>query len=136
MALARHIRSERGISLIEVAVSGAVFAALVLALSPSMLNTRKAAALSENTSVATTLALDKIEDLRSKEPVHAELQQGTWSDPANPLRPDGEAGGIFNRSWTVTDNTPEFGVKRVEMQVSWRDRTGQSAVSLVTLVMP
>lgn len=130
------LRNEKGVSLLEIVVAGAMFAALVLALSPSMLNTRKAAALSENSSIATTLGLDKLEELRARDSDHGDLTAGSHDDADNPLRSDGTTGGVFNRSWTVTNDTPEPGMKLVEMQVSWQDRLGQSAVNLVTLVMP
>lgn len=135
-ALRTKLASSRGSSLLEIVVAGAIFSFLVLALSPSMLNTRKAASLSGNASIATTLALDKLEQLRSQKSNHADLSPGAHLDTANPLRAEGTTGGIFTRRWTVVDDTPDFGMKQVTMQVSWRDRTGQSAVNLVSLMMP
>ncbi|MGH7860438.1 MAG: type IV pilus modification PilV family protein [Candidatus Binatia bacterium] len=132
-----RLLSERGSSLLEIVVASSIFAFLVLSLSPSILNTQKTAALSGNSSIASTLALDKLDQLRGLDPsAGGDMAAGTWPDTLNPLRADGTTGGIFTRTWTVTDNTPEVGMKRVEMQVSWRDRLGQSAVSLVTLVLP
>jgi type II secretory pathway pseudopilin PulG len=131
-----RLASSRGSSLLEIVVAGAIFSFLVLALSPSMLNTRKAASLSGNASVATTLALDKLEQLRSLDSDNPQLSPGVQLDPLNPLRAEGTNGGIFTRRWTVVDDTPDFGMKQVTVQVSWRDRTGQSAVNLVNLVMP
>ncbi|MGH7818575.1 MAG: type IV pilus modification PilV family protein [Candidatus Binatia bacterium] len=128
--------SERGSSLLEIVVASSIFAFLVLSLSPSILNTQKTAALSGNSSIASTLALDKLDQLRGLDPSDPLLAAGTRNDPLNPLASSGSTGGIFARSWTVTDNTPEVGMKRLEVQVTWRDRLGQSAVSLVTLLLP
>jgi type II secretory pathway pseudopilin PulG len=133
---ARLFLSRRGSSLLEIVVAGGILAFLVLALSPSLLNTRRAAALSANVSAATVLAVDKLEELRSVSSDDPALAAGTHQDPSNPLTPDGRPGGMFVRRWIVTDDVPDPGMKKVEMQVSWRDRTGQNAVNLVTLLLP
>jgi Tfp pilus assembly protein PilV len=119
-------RAEHGGTFIEVLAAIAVFAVVVIGLSPTLLSTRKVADLSKNQSVATTLAEDKIEQIRTLSTV------ASGSD--GPLNADGTSGGIFNRSWTVTANTPTIGVSRVEVVVSWRDRPNASSVRLVTLV--
>lgn len=132
----RHLADPRGSTFLEVVVAGGIFAFLVLALSPSILNSHRAAALSGNSAIASTLALDKLEELRSLLPTAADLAAGAHVDAGNPMQSDGTAGGIFNRSWEVTDDTPETGMKLVEMTVSWQNQLGQSAVTLVTVQMP
>jgi Tfp pilus assembly protein PilV len=128
--------AESGWSLIEVVIATTLFTFLVMGLSRSILSTRSAAALSANGSVAATLAYDKLEDLRRMSASATDLTAGTHVDPLSPLRADGTAGGIFTRRWTVTDDVPAAGMKRVEMRVSWIDRTGSNFVSLVTLELP
>jgi Tfp pilus assembly protein PilV len=118
--------SERGSTFIEVLAATAVFAVVVIGLSPTLLNTRKVAELSKNQSVATTLAEDKVEQIRTLSAI------ASGSD--GPLNANGTSGGIFNRSWTVTANSPTTGVSRVEVVVTWRDRPSTSSVRLVTLV--
>jgi Tfp pilus assembly protein PilV len=121
-----RVRSEHGSSFIEVLAAVAVFAVVVIGLSPALLNTRKMAELSKNQSVATTLAEDKVEQIRTLSTV------ASGSD--GPFNDDGTTGGIFSRSWTVTANSPTTGISRVEVVVSWRDRPSTSSIRLVTLV--
>ena len=119
-------RSQHGGTFIEVLAAVAVFAVVVVGLSPTLLNTRRVADLSKNQSVATTLAEDKIEQIRTLSTV--------TSSSDGPLNADGTSGGIFSRSWTVTANSPTAGISRLEVVVSWRDRPSASSVRLVTLV--
>ncbi len=128
--------SNSGGSLTEVVVATAIFASTVLGLMNSFLNTRKATFLTENTSAAVTLAQDKLEQIRTLAASSTDLTAGVHSDSLNPLSSDGTTGGIFTRRWTVTDNTPTTGMKRVEMQVSWSDRIGTPSITLVALEMP
>jgi Tfp pilus assembly protein PilV len=121
-----RVCSEHGSTFIEVLAAVAVFAVVVIGLSPTLLNTRKVADLSKNQSIATTLAEDKIEQIRTLSTI------ASGSD--GPFNPDGTSGGIFSRSWTVTANSPTVGVSRVEVVVSWPDRPNTGSVRLVTLV--
>jgi type II secretory pathway pseudopilin PulG len=120
--------AERGSSFIELLAAVTIFAIVVLGLSPSLLSTRKVAGLGKNQSVAATLAEDKIEQIRTLSP------GAVTSGSDGPLKPDGTSGGIFNRAWTVTGNTPMLGVSRVVVTVSWRERPSDSSVTLATLI--
>jgi Tfp pilus assembly protein PilV len=119
-------RSQHGGTFIEVLAAIAVFAVVVIGLSPTLLNARKVADLSKNQSIATTLAEDKIEQIRTLSTV--------VSGGDGPLNADGTSGGIFSRTWTVTANSPTTKISRVEVAVSWPDRPGPGSVRLVTLV--
>ena len=132
----RFVHSQEGSSLTEIVVATAVFASTVLGLINSSLNTRKAAFLTENTAAAVTLAQDKLEKIRTLAATSADLTEGAHNDSLNPLGADGTTDGIFTRQWTVTDDTPIAGMKRVEMRVSWNDRIGTPSVTLVALEMP
>lgn len=136
MRPSKPLRSDAGTSLTEIVVATAIFASTVLGLMNSFLNTRKAALLTEQTSAAVTLAQDKLEQLRTFAATSGDLAAGTHSDPLNPLHADGSTGGLFTRQWTVTDDIPINGMKRVEMRVTWRDRIGSPTVTLVALEMP
>ena len=82
----------------------------------------KAEKNADSTSVATALAIHELERLRSMPLGAAAHAPGNYVDANNPLRADGTAGGIFNRTWTVSaKDTPFFGVKTVTVTVSWRD---------------
>ena len=69
-------------------------------------------------------AQQKLEELRSMPLGAAALATGVYDDPANPMRPDGSAGGVFSRRWTVSpSDTPRSGLKTVVVAVSWPDYT-------------
>src|SRR5215470_12881207 len=122
----KHLRDQRGVSLIEIIAAVSVFAVVVVGLSPTLLGARKYAELSKNQSIATALAQDKIEELRVSSTV------STGSD--GPLQPSGASGGIFSRTWTVAANSPLSNVNCVTVTVTWPERPNNSSVTLVTLV--
>jgi Tfp pilus assembly protein PilV len=123
-----RLTAQQGSSFIELLAAVTVFAIVVLGLSPSLLSTHKVASLGKNQSIAATLAEDKVERTRA-------LSSGLVSSGSDgPLNADGSSGGIFNRAWTVTPNTPNPQLSRVVVTVSWRDRPGNSSVSLATLI--
>jgi Tfp pilus assembly protein PilV len=121
-------RSQDGASFIELLAAVSVFTLTVAGLSPALLSARKAADLGKNQSIATTLAEDKIEEIRAS-------GIGACTNDTS-LQADGSSGGIFNRTCTQTTNTPISGVSRVAITVSWRDRPATNSVTLVTLVRP
>jgi type II secretory pathway pseudopilin PulG len=121
-----RIRAQDGATFIEVVAAVSVFAMVTVGLSPALLNARKAADFGKNQSIATTLAQDKIEQIRGS-------GLGACTNDAT-LQPNGTSGGIFSRTCTSTANTPISGVYRVVVSVSWRDRPATSSVSLVALV--
>ena len=124
----RLVRSQSGASFIEVVTAVGLFAMVAIGLSPALLSARKVADLGKDQSIATALAQDKIEQIRQA----ASVSNG--SD--GPLQPNGSANGIYSRNWTVAANSPAVGVNRVDVTVSWRERTSTSnqAITLVTLV--
>ena len=64
-------------------------------------------------TVATDLAQEKMEELLSLRSNDSDLDSGSYSDPANPVR------STFNRFWTVTDNTPVADMKKIEVRVTY-----------------
>jgi type II secretory pathway pseudopilin PulG len=118
-------QSERGATFIEVLAAVGVFGVVAIGLSPSLLSARKFADLTKNQSIATSLADDKIEQIRTLSSV--------TSGNDGPLKADGTSGGIFTRTWTVNPNVPVSGVNQVVVTVSWNDRPNPSSVTLVTL---
>lgn len=108
------------------------FVVILAGLGGSVLNARRAEASSRFIAEATTLALDKVEHLRTLLLVHPDAAPGNHLDPSNPLGSDGTNGGIYNRTWRVTQDVPLVGMRRAEVSVSWNDRNGgPGSVTLV-----
>jgi type II secretory pathway pseudopilin PulG len=77
-------------------------------------------------TVATDLAQQKMEELLSLKPDDTDLAGGSHTDPDNPVRTS------LNRYWTVTDNTPLAGMKKIEVQVTYRHGTETRDITMVT----
>lgn len=125
-------RRESGLSPIENVVAAVVLAFISLALASSTMHARRVADSSRWLAEATTLAVDKLEELRSLSPGASQLAAAAHSDAANPLRADGVGGGAFTRTWSVTADLPVSGMKRIEVTVSWPSTAGRAALTLVT----
>jgi Tfp pilus assembly protein PilV len=123
-----RLDDQSGASFIEVLAAVCIFAVIVVGLSPSLLSTQRAASFSKNQSIAAALAADKIEQFRA---VSSGSSVSAGSD--GPFNANGSSGGIFNRSWTVSANTPLSGVSQIAVTTAWRDRPN-SSVTLVTLI--
>jgi type II secretory pathway pseudopilin PulG len=119
---------QQGATFIEVLAAVGVFSLVMLGLSPSLLSARTAADLGKDRSVATTLAADKIEQIRT-------FKSGVLSNGTDgPLNASGgTTGGIFNRAWNVTANSPVAGLNRIEATVTWRERGGPNSVTLLAI---
>jgi prepilin-type N-terminal cleavage/methylation domain-containing protein len=77
-------------------------------------------------TVATDLAQEKMEELISARSSHADLNGGSHTDSGNPIRT------TFNRYWTITDNTPMTGMKKIEVQVTYPHGTTTRDIMVVT----
>ena len=97
----------------------AIFAVASLSLSAGVVAVIRAGHVSERLTQATIFAQDKLEEFRVEfEPVRDR------SDTC-------QAG--FVRSWQVSFDTPETGVARIDVTVSWSDPQPHG-VTLVTVV--
>jgi prepilin-type N-terminal cleavage/methylation domain-containing protein len=112
-------RSGGGYSLVEVLVSLAIFSIASLGLSSAVTNTLRSGTLSEHFTAATILAQDKLEVLSAP---GVALSDGNDSPHSG-----------FDRSWTITPDSPEAGVSRIEVTVTWTDY-GPHTVMLTTVV--
>jgi hypothetical protein len=86
---------------------------------------------SGNTTAALSLAEEKMEDLLGKSYTDAELTSGNNPDLNNPIDETGQAGGIYTRTWIVTDNTPITDTKTVTVSVSWDNLSHQVSLSCI-----
>lgn len=125
---------ERGATLIEVLVALVIFGGVVVGFAVATEGAQRSGDSSRFEAEATTLAIDKLEGLRTLPSTNADLSVGEHTDGANPLRPDGAPGGVYTRTWRVTDALPMSGMRRIEMRVSWPSPLGGRSVLLVAAV--
>ena len=76
-------------------------------------------------SVATNLAQQELERLRTLSFTHADLAAGDHDDPDNPIN------GAYNRRWTVIDDTPVPDMKTLEVSVSFNAGTSADSLSVM-----
>lgn len=117
--MARRAAAEDGFSLVEAMVAAGILALVSLGFAVGADRAVRHNVYSRSLAAATTLAQSKVEDLRGKVSSHADMAVGAHTDAANPLRPDGTTGGLYTRTWNVTDNTPTTGLKTVQVTVTW-----------------
>jgi len=121
-------RATRGISLLEALAATAFVSLALLAFAGNSTSLTRNLKSADSTAAATALALQKLEQLRSMPLGATQLATpGLFYDNSNPLKADGTTGGVYSRSWTVSQkDTPRFGLKSVTVSVSWTDSKSHS----------
>jgi prepilin-type N-terminal cleavage/methylation domain-containing protein len=120
------LRDEKAMTLIELLVVCVIIGIAFLGLAGLFpLGTRN---LSESRmrTIATDLAQEKLENLVNLNRNHTDLTAGTHNDPANPVRT------TFNRFWSVADDTPVAGMKKIEVWVTYPRGSGTREIRAVT----
>ncbi|MBI4641822.1 MAG: prepilin-type N-terminal cleavage/methylation domain-containing protein [Candidatus Tectomicrobia bacterium] len=122
-------KGSAGFTLVELLVAMAILSIGLLtvvqvqaAAARSNLNARRVAA-------ASALTQEKIEELINL-PTLA-VTQGFVNDTGNPLKADGTPGGIYSRSWKITDAP---GMKELEVKVTWTGGASRTVTLKTTVV--
>lgn len=123
--------NQRGFTFLEVMIALTLLSIGTLAVSAMCVSSTQASAKSKRITAAAILAQDKLEEFKNQ--TFSAIPIGTnTADPNNPVDEQGNAGGCYNRSWTVTTVAPFTFVKRVVCTVSWD--SGNHSVSLYTMI--
>lgn len=122
------LKSQRGIGLIEIVVAMLIFAIGIAAALRTLPDSNRATSRARNITIATNLAQQQIERLAGSPFTSADLSAGAHADPGNPLERH------FTRNWTVADNAPLSGMKRVTVTVSFNSGSADSTVTMTTLL--
>jgi len=131
MSTERTLNNASGFSLVEALVATSLLAMISLGFAVGADRAVRYNVYGRSLAAATTLAHDKLEDLQSKVSTDAHLTAGTHTDAANPLTTTGTTGGIFTRTWNVTNNTPATGLKTIAVTVTWTIYSQAHTVNLV-----
>lgn len=119
----KRLRGSRGFTLIEIVVAIVMLAFGVLAsasLTAALMASNRG--VTNRTRAVETLRL-KVEDLQSV--IYPQITNG--NDTAT-------VGGVtFNRSWTVTANSPVTNTKTITLTVTWTDRQGTHTITNQTI---
>ena len=125
------IKRQEGFTLNEILVSIALIAIGVLGFSVNTIGVIQGNFISGNVTIATNLAQDKLEELKSPATFS---NVNNCSSPPDHLTAAGVPGGIYDRCWIIKDRT-DLGtsLKEIDVTVSWRDYISRS-VTFSTLV--
>ena len=122
-------RDERGFSILELLIGLSILAVGVLATTQmewwSVRNTTTGNVVTQ----ANMLAETQMEALKSRD--FSLLALGNFNDPNNPVDENGNAGGIYNRSWTIGAYTAF--ARQVTVTVQWTRLGGAKNVVLTSL---
>lgn len=126
---------KRGVSLIEVMIALAVLGFGMLGMAAAQISAYRFADSSRERTLAHGLAQQQMEIFQSMSKTSIEaIRLAGPNDPLNPIDPDPNdtAAMAFNRSWTITPDTPEIGVYTIVVNVNWTGNAGAQTVQLET----
>ncbi len=128
-----HQHGAAGFLIVEVLIAMAVFAIGFLAVGTMVVSTTRNNTTGNIVTQATMLASETLEDLKSTPDISTLVVGGPYLDANNPIDARGNAGGIYTRSWSISDPVGQNTSRRIEVTVSW-NRIGQSrAVTMATI---
>lgn len=136
---ARAGRSSRvqGVSLIEVMIALAILGYGMLGVAAAQISAFQATDQSRERMLAHALAQQQLEQFQEMSSTSLEVVRtdgGYPNDPLNPIDPDPNDAMqmAFNRSWTITPDTPEDDVYTIMVSVGWTNSKGAQIVQLET----
>lgn len=156
------VKNRDGFTIIEVLISMIILLVALLALSSLQTTSVGSNAAGQQTTIATMLAQDKLEELISLDYDDSQLSDTAdnfidtdgngvadyfdWSAApdhtnadgngvANPIDSNGNtvANAGYTRTWNVADNTPDNKMKTVSVNVTWFFKT-QRSVTVDTII--
>jgi len=136
-AMRRTQRRRGGISLIEVVIALAVLGFGMLGIAAAQISAYRVSDQSRDRTLAHGLAQQQIEAFQSMSAASIEtIRTAGTTDPTNPIDPDPNDSHTmnFNRSWTITADTPEDGVYTILVTVTWTGSLGPQTLQLETFV--
>ena len=124
--------ADEGFTLIEVLIAITIFSVGLLAVATMQISAIYGNQTGNEFSQAVGLAQMKAEDLKTGDFTSASLavSGGYIADPNNPLDANGNSGGIFTRSWSISNNTTFS--RSIIIRVAWATRGIPHRVVLTT----
>jgi hypothetical protein len=124
-------KHQTGFTFNEVLVAINVIVIALLGYSLSTVGVIRGNLTNDNTTVAISLAQDKMEQLKAQKKLVNDDRCPNSGDHA--ITATGTPNGIFNRCWRIFDSPLGPRLKQIDVTVSWRDRENREIV-VTTLV--
>jgi Tfp pilus assembly protein PilV len=130
LELPRSEKRQAGFSAVELIIAITFFGILMIGFVGVFPLGMRTVEKGERMTMASSLAQDEIERLKTLDDEDADLGAGNHADAANPLF------GVYTRSYTITDDTPIAGMKRIDMTVSFSDNGIPRNIQISTYLNP
>jgi type IV pilus modification protein PilV len=123
MILGSSNRGQEGFTLIEVLIAVVILCVGLLAVGTMQISAIRGNFMGSNTSIALTLASEKMEDLLNRNYTDAALANGAHTEQVSDSGVVG-AGGFYQRNWNIADtvtgasNWPTM--KQMTVTVNWQ----------------
>ena len=128
------LRNNKGFTLVEIMIAVFILVIALLGLISVTVMVIKGNSFSKTMTTATTLAKDKMEQLKNTgygslagSTDYAELDSTVYAAQTDPPCP-------YTRTWTVTNNSPAAGMKTVQVTVQWNWQNVARNVTLRSIV--
>ena len=128
-------RNGKGFTLIEILITVFLLVTAILGVISTTVIVIKSNSLSKTMTTATTLAKDKMEQLKNTG--YNGLAPGIVTDYANmdsTVQTTSASDFIYTRNRTVNDNSPAADMKTIEVKVQWNWQSAPHNVILTTIV--
>jgi type IV pilus assembly protein PilV len=123
------VRGNNGYLMIEILMAVAIFSIGFLAVGTLIISTTRNNTTGNIITQATMLAAEQLQNLKDTLNI---TTLATGADPT-PIDDQGNPGGIYTRSWTVSNPLLNTTSRRIQVRVSW-NRLGQNrTVELTTI---
>jgi prepilin-type N-terminal cleavage/methylation domain-containing protein len=114
----KHLKSGKGLTLLEVMVGMVILAFGILGLAPIIVISMFGNSYSNEVTTANAIAQEKVEQLKEV----ANFSPIPWSEVVSGVR------GKFTRTTTIDDNTSDasvpLNVYRIKVNINWTDQKG------------
>ena len=124
------MKTNAGLSLVEILVAMIILGFGITMVMRMLPDSNAATTRARNMTKATNLAQEKLEQLMSAPFDDTDLTAGAHPDPTNPINDH------FNRSWTVQDDNPYSGMKRVVVRVNYPTSRSDSTITIDSILSP
>jgi prepilin-type N-terminal cleavage/methylation domain-containing protein len=124
-------KDRQGFSLVEVLIAMVVLAVALMGLATLQVRCIRSNDLANRTTQATNLAQVQLEELLFRVAIGEHFAAGNYEDDENPVSvPADDAGAIYTRSWTFTDDDPVAAARTITVLVAWDDTMGHHNVEV------
>lgn len=124
--MSRSPLGQNGFTFIELLIAMAILAIGMMAAVSMQFSSTRNNTNGNIVTQASMLAKTQLETLKNQDVTN--LAAGTYTDPNNPVDPDGQNGGIYTRSWTIANLGT--GAREITVRVQWTRLGRPGAVEL------